>query len=539
MYVWKKNIFVTQQYTFIYTHFIMADIHILWVDDEIDLLRSHILFLETKGYKVTTANSGNDALVLCKTEFFDIAFLDENMPGLSGLETLSEIKKWQPLLPVIMITKSEEEDIMEQAIGKKIADYLIKPVNPNQIVMAIKKTLHSKQLISDKTTSSYQSAFSHIGRQINDTSSFEDWTKVYQDLVYWELELEHADNQMDSLLLMQKNEANSHFTKFVKKNYQAWFEPNDDKPLMSPDIFKTKIFPLLDKGEKVFFVVLDNLRLDQWKVLQKELSSLFHTTEDELYCGILPTATQYARNAIFAGLMPLQIQKMYPQLWVDEEEDDGKNMMEEDLLKTQFERFRKKYSFSYHKINTSQAGEKLNEQLHQHLANDLNVVVFNFIDMLSHVRTESKIFKELVPDEAAYRSLILSWFKHSSINEFFRQLAEKGVKVVLTTDHGTIRTQNPIKVVGDKHTNTNLRYKVGKNLSYNQKDVFSVIQPELIGLPKPNISSHYIFATQEDFFAYPNNYNHYVSYYKDTFQHGGISLEEMLIPIVLLEPKRK
>jgi DNA-binding response OmpR family regulator len=517
----------------------MADIHILWVDDEIDLLRSHIIFLESKGYKVTTANSGHDALALCKKDTYDIAFLDENMPGLSGLETLSEIKKMQPALPVIMITKSEEEDIMEQAIGKKIADYLIKPVNPNQIVMAIKKILQSKQLISDKVTSSYQSAFTQIGIEINDTYTFEDWKKVYKHLVYWELELEHADNQMDSLLMMQKNEANANFTKYIRKNYTSWFEPNDDKPLMSPDIFKNKIFPLLDKGEKVCFVVIDNLRFDQWKVLQKELSEWFYTSDDDLYCGILPTATQYARNAIFAGLMPLQIQKMFPQYWIEEEDEEGKNMKEEELLQTQLDRFRKKYSFSYHKINTSQAGEKLNEQLHQYLANDLNVVVFNFIDMLSHVRTESKIFRELVPDEAAYRSLILSWFKHSSTNDFFKILAEKGIKVVLTTDHGTIRAKNPIKVVGDKNTNSNLRYKVGKNLSYNKKDVFPITQPELIGLPSPNISSHYIFATQEDFFAYPNNYNYYVSYYKDTFQHGGISLEEMLIPIAVLEPKRK
>ncbi len=517
----------------------MADVRILWVDDEIDLLRSHILFLETKGYAVSTANSGQDAIELCQQEHFDIAFLDENMPGLSGLETLTEIKNIHPTLPVIMITKNEEEDIMEQAIGKKIADYLIKPVNPNQIVMAIKKTLQSKQLISNKVTSSYQSAFNKIGMQINDTYTFEDWKKVYQHLVFWELELEHADNQMDSLLMLQKNEANSNFTKYIKKNYEQWFQTEKDKPILSPDIFKTTIFPLIDKGEKVFFVVIDNLRLDQWKILQRELSAWYYTTEDNIYCSILPTATQYARNAIFAGLMPSQIQKMYPQYWVEEEEDEGKNMMEEELLKTQLDRFRKKYSFSYHKINTSQAGEKLNEQLHQYMANDLNVVVFNFIDMLSHVRTESKIFRELVPDEVAYRSLILSWFKHSSTNDFFRILSEKKVKVVLTTDHGTIRVKNPIKVVGDKNTNTNLRYKVGKNLSYNKKEVYPITRPDAIGLPSPNISSHYVFATEEEFFAYPNNYNYYVSYYKDTFQHGGISLEEMLVPLVVLDPKRK
>ncbi len=517
----------------------MKNVTILWVDDEIDLLHSHILFLETKGYSLVTVNNGHDAVDVCKENTFDLAFLDENMPGLSGLETLAQIKKIAPSLPVIMITKSEEEDIMEQAIGQKIADYLIKPVNPNQILMAIKKILQAKELISEKTTSHYQSEFSRIGMEINDSFCYEDWKQLYKKLVFWDLELEHADNQMEDLFRMQKTEANSSFTKYVKKNYESWFSTPNDRPLLSPDVFKTKVFPLLDKGEKVFFVLIDNLRLDQWKVLQKELSPFYNFSDDDLYCSILPTATQYARNAIFSGLMPLQIKQMFPEYWVEEEEEEGKNLHEEELIQTQFDRFRKKYSYSYNKINTSVAGEKLNENINNLLHNDLNVVVFNFIDMLSHARTESKVFRELVFDEVSYRSLVLSWFKHSSTFEFFRILSEKGVKVVLTTDHGTIRVKNALKVVGDKSTNTNLRYKVGRMLNYNNKEVFAVTQPAKIGLPSPNISSHYIFAANEDFIAYPNNYNYYVSYYKDTFQHGGISLEEMLIPLVILEPKQQ
>lgn len=310
-----------------------------------------------------------------------------------------------------------------------------------------------------------------------------------------------------------------------------------DRPIMSPDIFKTKVFPLLDKGEKVFFILIDNLREDQWRIIQKEISGLFNFDDDSTFFSILPTATQYSRNAIFSGLMPAQIRRMFPQYWVDEEEDEGKNLNEEALIKTQIERFRKNYKFSYNKINTNQAGEKYNESVKGLLSNDLNVVVFNFVDMLSHARTEVKLFRELAPDEAAYRSLVQSWFRHSSISGLFKMLSEQKVKIVLTTDHGSIRVKNAIKVIGDKATNVNLRYKVGKNLAYDKKDVLALQKPDVAGLPCPNLSSTYIFADNQNFIAYPNNYNYYVQYYKDTFQHGGISMEEMIIPIITMSPK--
>ena len=511
--------------------------NILWADDEIDLLRPYIIFLEEKGYKVTTATNGRDAVELCRSHDFDIIFLDENMPGLSGLETLSKIKEFNSTIPVIIITKSEEENIMDMAIGSKIADYLIKPVNPNQIILALKKHVHKKEIINEQTTHNYRSEFGRIGMQINDSFSADDWKEVYKKLVYWEVELASADNSMEEMLKMQKLEANTSFAKFIKKNYALWLERPEYAPMMSPDIFKKKIFPLLDVGEKVFFIVIDNFRFDQWRVIKEELAEYYTFPEEELYYSILPTATQYARNAIFSGLMPLQIQTMFPSLWVDEEEDEGKNMYEEELIQTQLNRFRKKYSFSYHKINDSQSGEKLIEKLPKLLNNDLNVCVLNFIDMLSHARTDSKMMRELANNEAAYRSLSLSWFLHSSTHNLFKALAEKGVKVIVTTDHGTIRVSNTIKVVGDKNTNVNLRYKVGKNLSYNPKEVFEIKQPFKFGLPSPNVSSAYIFATNDGFFAYPNNFNYYASFYKDTFQHGGISLEEMIIPLVVMKGK--
>jgi len=516
----------------------MKQDRLLWADDEIDLLKPHILFLEEKGYEVVTVCSGQDAIDCVRDESFDLVFLDENMPGLSGLETLALIKEYDPTVPVVMITKSEDEGIMNQAIGSKISDYLIKPVNPNQILLSIKKNLHKNQIITETTTSGYQQEFMKIGMQINDSFTAEDWKELYKKLVYWELELEESQTGMADLLRTQKLEANQVFGKFIKKNYEKWilFPDQPGRPLMSPGIFKTKIFPLLDEGEKIFFVLVDNFRLDQWREVKDMLTDFF-TVQEDLYYSILPTATQYARNAIFSGLMPAQIEEMFPELWVDEDSEEGKNLNEAPLIKTQLERFRKKYTFSYNKINDSVFGEKLLQNFNRLENYPLNVVVLNFVDMLSHARTESKMVRELAATEAAYRSLTRSWFKHSTAMELFRKIAEKGYKVILTTDHGTIRVTEAVKIVGDKNTNTNLRYKLGKNLSYNPKKVFEISNPLAVGLPAPNVSSKYIFALDEDFFVYPNNYNHYATYYMNTFQHGGISMEEMMIPLVMLEPK--
>jgi len=474
-----------------------------------------------------------------KESFFDIIFLDENMPGMTGLETLTQIKAIAPNIPVVMITKSEEENIMDEAIGSKIADYLIKPVNPKQILLSLKKNIDQKRLVTQQTTSAYQVQFSQIGMRINDRLTYNEWLDIYKKLVYWEIELGTSDDAaMDQVLAMQKEDANKAFFKFVKENYTDWLHnERGERPVMSHDVFRHKIFPLLDEGEKVFVLVIDNLRFDQWRTISPVFEEYFRIDTDELYMSILPTATMYARNAMFSGLLPADIEKLYPDFWDDDDNVGNKNRYEEQLLRKQLERHRRKEKLYFEKASGIRRDRQTNDSLKNILENDLSVMVFNFVDMISHARTEMDMIRELASDEKAYRSLTLSWFNHSSLRDLIRSLAGNNIRLVITTDHGAIKVNNPVKVIGDRETNTNLRYKLGKNLNYKSKNVFEVRDPRLVFLPSRNVSTSYIFAHNSDFFAYPNNYNYYANYYKDTFQHGGISLEEMIVPLVSLIPK--
>lgn len=517
----------------------MEKVNILWADDEMDLLKPHILFLEDKGYEVKTARSGDEALDLIKDNHFDVVLLDENMPGLSGIETLSRIKNLVYDLPVIMITKSEEESIMEDAIGSKIADYLIKPVNPNQILLSLKKTLDNKRLISEKTTSAYQQEFRSIGMTLGDKLNYAEWVEVYKKLVYWELELDESkDESMAEVLKMQKSEANNQFCRFIDNNYINWLKGTDkNPPLLSHTLLKSKVAPLLEKEGSTFFILIDNLRFDQWKMIQPIVNQYFRTDSEDAYFSILPTATQYSRNAIFAGLLPSEIEKKFPNLWLNDEDEGGKNLHEEEFLAAQLKRWGKDVKYSYTKITNLSAGKKLAENISNLMSNKLNVIVYNFVDMLSHARTEMEVIRELADDESAYRSITVSWFEHSPLHDILKQLANKKVNLVITTDHGTIKVTEPSRVVGDKNTNTNLRYKQGRSLDYIKKDVFEIKNPADGFLPRTHVSTAFVFAKEDKFFAYPNNYNYYVNYYKNTFQHGGISMEEMIIPFITLSPK--
>ncbi|WP_242135238.1 T9SS response regulator signal transducer PorX [Aestuariivivens marinum] len=514
-------------------------INILWVDDEIDLLKPHILFLEQKNYKVSKCNSGREAIEVLDEQNFDIVFLDENMPGLTGLETLNEIKEKQANLPVVMITKSEEEYIMEEAIGNKIADYLIKPVNPNQILLSLKKNLDHSRLVSEKTTSNYQQEFRKIAMDMAMVNSHDAWASLYQKLIYWEIQLEDIeDASMFEILESQKTEANIQFGKFIDKNYESWFQSNTDSPIMSHTLFKECIVPEISKKQPTLLIVIDNLRYDQWKSLEPIISNYYKKEKEEAFYSILPTATQYARNAIFSGLMPGDMEKLFPNYWKNDTDDGGKNLFEAEFLQTQMKRLGLNHlNYEYHKITNLKSGKRLVDNFNSLKNNDLTVVVYNFVDMLSHSKTEMEVVKELASNDKAYRSLTYSWFKNSPLLEMIQLAQQIGFKLILTTDHGTINVKNPSKVIGDRDTSLNLRYKTGRSLTYDSKDVFESKNPKNIHLPSINMSSSYIFAKGDLFFAYPNNYNHYVSYYKNTYQHGGVSLEEMIIPFVVFEPK--
>jgi len=510
---------------------------ILWADDEIDLLKPHILFLKEKGYDVLPVHSGTEAIDECRHAFFDLIFLDENMPGLTGLETLTRIKAIRPDVPIVMITKSEEEFLMDDAIGSQISDYLIKPVNPKQVLLSVKKLLDNKRLVSEKIVMSYQQDFGRLSMTLNDSLSPDEWIEAYQKLVYWEMELGKSASEMRDVFDAQKTDANSNFTRFIEKNYISWLKGEGDAPVMSNNLFVNKVLPLMDQPEPLYFIIIDNMRYDQWKAIQPKFAELFRINEDTAYFSILPTATNYARNAIFSGLLPSEIEKRFPNLWVNDEEEGGKNLHEEEFFKDHLSRLKKDTKFSYQKITNLDARKNLVDNIANLNSYKLNVIVYNFVDLLSHVRTEMEVIKELAEDEAAYRSLTASWFEHSPLYEALKIIAEKKVNIVLTTDHGSVRVKRPSKIVGDRNTTTNLRYKNGKNLNYTDKEVFAIKKLQDGFLPQQHLSSSYVFAKEDYFFVYPNNYNYFVNFYKNTFQHGGMSLEEMLIPVITMHSK--
>nr|WP_295896982.1 response regulator [uncultured Alistipes sp.] len=514
-------------------------VKILWVDDEVELLKPHVLFLKQKGYEVDTCNNGYDAIDMAAEGSYDLIILDEMMPGMTGLETLPKIKEARPTTPVIMVTKSEEENIMNKAIGSKIADYLIKPVNPNQVLLSIKKNVHSQQLVTEQTTADYRSEFGRISSQLQMADSFADWCSLYRKLTTWEIELSESNDQsIHEVLTYQKSEANQEFSKFVRRNYYNWINRRDEQsPVMSHMLMRSNIFPVVDENPKTTLMLIDNFRYDQWRSISSLLRGYYDVALDDFYCAILPTATQYARNAIFAGLMPLAIDKLMPDKWLNDNEEGGKNQYEEEFLRRLMARNGKNWKLSFDKLVRPEQGRKLVDNIQKVYDADFSVIVYNFLDILSHARTETDIIRELTEDEAAFRSLTRSWFEHSNLFTMLKLLAERKHTVIITSDHGTIRVDNPVKVTGDRETSANLRYKTGRNLAYNSREVYEVLRPEDIQLPSSNLTSSYIFAYNSDFLVYNNDANRHIRYYRNTFQHGGISMEEMIVPYIVLKPK--
>ena len=518
----------------------MALPKILWVDDEIELLQSQKIFLENKGYEVTTFTNGFDALDYFKDHVIDVVLLDETMPGITGLETLAKMKEANSSIPIVLITKNETENLMDEAIGSQISDYLIKPVNPNQVLLSLKKLIDNKRLVAEKTTNAYQQQFSSLFMALNNAPGHNEWMDIYKKLVYWELEMEKSDSpEMREVLQSQKNEANNEFFKFVSRNYANWVHPKtDDAPIMSHNLFQFKVLPHLEKGVPTFFILIDNLRFDQWKAIQPIFAESFRILEEDTFYSILPTATQYARNAIFSGLLPVDIEKNFPGLWKNDEEEGGKNMHEEEFFKAQLKRLKKEQlRYSYTKILNNNAGQELVSSIHNLLTNDINIIVYNFVDMLSHARTEMEVLKELAGDEISYRSITKSWFEHSPLHQALKKISDKRFNLILATDHGSVRVKTPVKVIGDKQTTSNLRYKHGRNLNYEPRDVLAFRDPREAGLPVPTVNSSYIFAREDHFLCYPNNFNYYANYYRNTFQHGGVSMEEMIVPVIKMVNK--
>jgi CheY-like chemotaxis protein len=518
----------------------MSTPKILWVDDEIDSLNSQIIFLENKGYSVATKTNGYDAIEYVKDNIVDVVLMDETMPGITGLQVLQQIKEINSSLPVVLITKNEAENLMDEAIGSQISDYLIKPVNPNQVWLSLKKIIDNKRLVAEKTTSAYQQEFRSLFMALNSNPNHTEWMDLYKKLVYWELEMEKSDSpEMQEVFATQKQEANTEFFKFVSKNYASWVSPKStDAPIMSHQLLQYKVLPHLEKGTPLFFILIDNLRFDQWKAIQPIFSESFRIHEEDTFYAILPTATQYARNAIFAGMLPIDIEKQFPTQWKNDDEEGGKNLFEEEFLKANLKKLGKgDLKFSYTKITNNHDGQKMVDSIHNMLENDFNVIVYNFVDMLSHARTEMEVLKELAGDETSYRSITQSWFEHSPLHQALKKIADKKLNMVVATDHGSTRVKTPAKVIGDKQTTANLRYKHGRNLNYEAKDVLAFRDPKQAGLPVPNVNSSFVFAKGDLFLCYPNNYNHFVNYYRNTFQHGGVSLEEMIVPVIRMSNK--
>jgi len=508
---------------------------ILWVDDEIDFLKSHMLFLESKGYNIIPANSGEDAIDICNNEHVDLVLLDEMMTGMDGIETLKIIKEKHPNLPVVMVTKNEEEWLMDEAISQKIANYLIKPVNPTQILIACKNILDNQKISDEKNIKDFLSYYNHLSNLDFLNLSYDEWIENYDKLCLWLIKLESFDsNNFSDMIYEQKNILNKQFITFIQNNYLTWLKNEDVRPIMSPDIFDKSIAPLLSKDRKVVFIIIDCLRTDQWKAISPFFEKNFKINTN-YHLSILPTATPFARNSIFSGLFPLDIKQNYPELWKKMFLDKKFNKYEDELFQLLLNRkgFSNKKQ-SYVKISDFNAGKKFFNKINDFQNTDILNIVVNFVDILGHTRSESEILKELIPNESAYRQSIYNWFQNSWLKDCINAFSEWEVDIVITSDHGNTIVDRPCVVKADQTASTGVRYKYGRNLNVKDKNVLKIKNPEKYKLPMLDVNTQYLISTDNSFFVYSNEYHKYINMYKGTFQHGGISMDEMLVPLINL-----
>ncbi len=513
---------------------------ILWADDQIDLLKPHMLFLEEKGYSLRGVANGDDAVALLEQEDFDLLLLDEQMPGRSGLETLEEVRRSQPGLPVIMITKSGEEGLMNEAFGGEVQDFLVKPVNPAQIFSAIKRIFEGRKIQESQLSRDYIQEYSQISTENMEGAEPERWLEVNRFLTDWDLKLDNFEGTgLEQTHQDLRRDLNLAFCRFVEDRYQGWAQADPrDRPLMSPDIFSTFVQPFVESGRQVYFIVIDCMRLDQWHVIEEMLSPFFTTTLEH-YFAILPTATPYARNSLFSGLWPSEIAEKLPQFWVeDPKEELSLNRFERELLGAQLvAKGLRDRNYKYVKVsNISQANE-LYRQIGGFADIPLVALVFNFLDILAHGRSQSEILQEIAPDESAFRSLMASWFRHSALYDILKSLAKAGAMVVVTSDHGSVLCRRSALVQGNRSTSTGIRYKYGDNLGCDTKQTLRIKDPLAWRLPSERATKDYVIAKENHFFVYPTNYHEFEQRYNGSFQHGGISLEEMIVPCAVLDPK--
>lgn len=511
---------------------------ILWVDDEIDLLSAHIIYLRERGYNVQEAANGDDAIQLVGKGGIDLVLLDEMMPGRDGLSTLEGIKDLNPNLPVIMVTKSEEEHLMDEAIGKKIDDYLTKPVNLSQTLSAVKRILERQKLTEDSLTREFVSEFSRINMLLTGPMDWRDWLQVHIKLSEIDLEMERLrDVGLRQSFRDLKKQSSAEFGRFVINSYGKWVDPGGG-PRLSVNVVEDYVVPLLKEGIQTFFIVIDCMRLDQWLMIEPVLADYFDIKRDYYY-SILPTATPFSRNAIFAGEYPDKVAELTPDLWSNPSSETSRNRNERQLLDRNLAKHGLKFSAEpkYVKVLDYAEGQNLAKKIKTYSSVPLLSIVYNFVDIMIHGRSESDILQEIAPNEAAFRSLVKSWFEYSHLFEMLKKLSSMDCAIVITTDHGSVIGTRGALAHGKKDTSTNLRYKFGDNLNCDAKQAWLIKNPRTLRLPVWGLATTYIIALEDYYFVYPTNYSEYKRHYRDSFQHGGISPDEMILPVSTLRPK--